>query len=135
MSAFIVDFDLIDALVTFAFAGHNSVYCQPSGPKLDHEAYGQALVDANYKSVNYRYRESEETPRYTFMKFSGELHLIQVIKAAQCLRYQSCEPDDFEDSTAARMLDGIIARAISTLPGYDKAEWGMPANPVRRRAA
>jgi hypothetical protein len=48
-----------------------------------------------------------------------------VIKAADCLDYQSCEHPEWDKSEAKQLLDAIRAAAISKLPGYEEAEWAI----------
>ena len=49
---------------------------------------------------------------------------VQIIKAARCLDYQSCEHPGWEQSDACKLLQAIIGDDTSAhLPGYDEAEW------------
>ena len=47
-----------------------------------------------------------------------------VLKSIACLRYQSCETEDWEQSKAARWLEELRELAIDHLPGYEAAPWG-----------
>lgn len=91
---------------------------------------GQILALENVKSVDYRYgtkdadaleREIADRP------FSLTLRLdpVQVIKAADCYAYQSCEHPAWQASEARRYCDAIRSAAISRLPGYDTAAWAI----------
>jgi hypothetical protein len=52
---------------------------------------------------------------------------VQVIKAADCYAYQSCESDDWEKTEAYSFIESLKASAMRALTGYDGAEWGAPA--------
>lgn len=88
------------------------------------QAVAQILLEENVKSVNYRYSESETT-QIEYDRGAPILTAIQAIKAAQCLRYQSCEHPAFEDSLASKFIEAIIADAIPRLEGYDSAAWAI----------
>ena len=55
---------------------------------------------------------------------------VQVLKAIDCLNYQSCEHESWEASESFAFLRSLKSRAIHALPGYDGAEWGAP-EPMR----
>ena len=126
MSAFIVTDTHISALVRYASRHKVGV----STPLMRLNAFGneqevaQLLFEENVKSVNYLYRESETT-QIDYDRGAPILTAIQAIKAAQCLRYQSCEHPEFEDSLACKFIEKIIADAIPRLEGYDSAEWAI----------
>ena len=134
MSAFIVSDTHINALVRYASRHKLSVYFNrqlgfPFGKERlnvhdNEQAIAQILLDENVKSVNYRYRDNE-VMSITYDRGAPILTAIQAIKAAQCLRYQSCECDDFEESIAFKLIEAIIADAIPRLEGYESAEWGI----------
>ena len=100
---------------------------------------GQALWDANLKSINTRYPDTvgypercpgpcDETFVYAHSKDwpYHEIELVQVFKAIKCLEYQACEYDGWEASEAYAVLQAIKEAAIKALPGYEEAEWGAP---------
>ncbi len=128
MSAFIVSDTHINALVRYA-SRHN-VRAFNGNPlsmfkvKDNEQAAAELLLAENVKSVNYRYRDNE-VMSITYDRGAPILTAIQAIKAAQCLRYQSCECDDFEESIAFKLIEAIIADAIPRLEGYESAEWGI----------
>lgn len=47
------------------------------------------------------------------------------MKFIQCLRYQSCETPDWEDTEAAALLDRLQIDIIRMLPGYEDANWSI----------
>ncbi len=121
MSAFIVSMTTIDALVTYAIGG---------GPYRvtgdDPDKVGQMLVDQNYRSVEARYHEPSQIPRYRFRPYIKPLSQVDMIKLSQCYDYQACETEDYETTAAARLMKGIRSKAIRALPGYEAAPWGLP---------
>ena len=128
MSAFIVSDTHINALVRYA-SRHNvrAFYGNPLAMfqvKDNEQAAAELLLAENVKSVNYRYRDNE-VMSITYDRGAPILTAIQAIKAAQCLRYQSCECDDFEESIAFKLIEAIIADAIPRLDGYEAAQWGI----------
>lgn len=134
MSAFIVSDTHINALVRYASRHKLSVYFNrqlgfPFGKERlnvydNEQAIAQILLDENVKSVNYRYRDNE-VMSITYDRAAPILTAIQAIKAAQCLRYQSCEHSDYEDSIAFKLIEAIITDAIPRLEGYESAEWAI----------
>lgn len=124
MSAFIVSDTHINSLVRYASRHKLSVYFNrqlgfPFGKERlnvydNEQAIAQILLDENVKSVNYRYRDNE-VMSITYDRAAPILTAIEAIKAAQCLRYQSCEHSDYEDSIAFKLIEAIITDAILAL--------------------
>ena len=109
-----------------------------SKPGLDLRAateVAQILYAENVASVLFRYRDlkrDEYPATLDPVEFADQSRLAQylrdpiaIIKIAQCLRYQSCEHPEWENSQANRIVDTAITKAISKLPGYDAAPWGL----------
>jgi len=94
---------------------------------------GQMLWDENVKSVQFRYGdESIETlpgpgaRAYVFVfkyDFNFGFDATQIIKACDCLNYQSCEHEAWEASEAKAFVDSLRCSAWHRLPGYDRAAW------------
>jgi hypothetical protein len=127
MSAFIVTDTHINALVRYASRHKVGIYYQHSSRlnTYDNEqAMAQILLDENVKSVNYRYGDSE-TMSINYDHGAPILTAIQAIKAAQCLKYQSCETPDYEQSIAFKFIEAIISDAIPRLNGYESASWAI----------
>ena len=122
MSAFLCSNYHITVLATYA-QRTNSFH---NGESI--EAIGHILHTANLQSVNYRYQE-HSTTTFTVDRRAlvCRVFAIQIIKAARCLNYQSCEHPDYENSQACRILRDIIADAMCELPGYDEAQWELRA--------
>lgn len=130
MSAYVVDDKHIDAIVNFAICSKASFYFHPARidiTRSNAQEIGQILIDENYRSVNYRYRETDEPHSYQFTLARSPLAPVAVLKAINCLDYQCCETDDWQQSRAWAILDGIRNAAIRALPGYDTASWGIQA--------
>ena len=137
MSAFMVSDAHIDALVTFAV--RHQVSYRVNGSRIDvtknnAEEIGQMLVDENYRSLNARYSERTEeyfgkAPTYrlkiTRALAVPELEPVVILKQCDCYAYQACETDDWEKTTAFEIIKSIKGAAVSALPGYDAAPWGI----------
>ena len=52
---------------------------------------------------------------------------IDILKACDCLEYQSCETEDYYSTPACKVLEAIRKAAISYLPGYEDAAWEIAA--------
>jgi hypothetical protein len=138
MSAFICDDLHINAIVTYAIDKKVSFYNPTTKTRTDitatnAEAIGRMLMDENVRSVCHRYSdagddEKSAAAQYKFKRFATPLTAVEVIKACNCLDYQSCETDDWADTLARVVLDAVIARALNYLPGYDDAPWEITPN-------
>ena len=128
MSAFIVTDTHINALVRYASRHKITVAYGNPTMRLNVSAHeqevAQLLIDENIKSVNYRYSEAE-TSLIEYDRGAPILSAIEAIKAAQCLRYQSCEHSDYEESIAFKLIETIISDAIPRLEGYESASWAI----------
>jgi hypothetical protein len=51
------------------------------------------------------------------------LNPVSILKLCDCLEYQSCETEDYNETVAYRLLNVIRRAAIRILPGYDDAKW------------
>jgi hypothetical protein len=133
MSAFICSQEHINAIVNFWCSTNEDLYIyMPEIEKpliysahdcSDFEMVGQILTDANYKSVNYRYDENEEPEKYKNDIFARSYPPVQILKALDCLTYQSCEFDGYYESLAYMIVEEIRHKAICKLPGYDESQW------------
>jgi hypothetical protein len=146
MSAFIVSHDHIDALLSFAkdkrMLKQIAYYVQPSkADKLGWTDIGRVLLAENDRSVCHRYSDctpgGEEVAGYGFRYFEPFIHMahtkkcVWIIKNCDCFDYQACETDDYDQSTAHRIIAAIRGAAIRCLPDYEAAPWGID----RRNAA
>lgn len=140
MSAFIVDHDTIDALLTLAVGRKASYFVAATQTRVyitahNAEEIGRILLTENERSVNHRYPGSEPgdlpgsigedaaTYRFRFLHCTP-LPAVVVLKSCDCFDYQACETDDYESSLAHTIIDAIRSAAIRALPGYEDAPWG-----------
>ena len=88
---------------------------------------GQALLEANYKSVNFRYSEENEAPEFEPAELTEGFDEGKVIGCIVCFDYQACELDDWEDSIICKdlnrlehqILDRLLRRSGMEVPyGY-----------------
>ena len=117
MSAFICHNSHVTALAVYA--ARNRLL----GSK-DANQVGEMLHAENVASVNYRYGEATR-PDFILCEWAAfhGFSQVQLIKAARCLRYQSCEHPGWAGSEACKLLEAIIGGTSVDLPGYDEAEW------------
>ena len=129
MSAFVVSDKHINTMLSFG-SRHIDRISLPDGQILsfkdanDLQIMAEIMLKENYRSVNYRSRENEGSHQIKF-EFEYKYTPIQIVKACQCFDYQCCETDDWKESNAYRINSWLMSSAISELPGYDQAEWGM----------
>ena len=133
MSAITVTNTHINALVRYASRHKITVAYGNPTMRLNVSAHeqevAQLLLDENIKSVNYRYSETE-TGFIEYDRGAPILTAIQAIKAAQCLRYQSCEHPTYEGSIAELLVEAIISDAIPRLEGYNETQWAIHGTEV-----
>lgn len=131
MSAFLCSEKHINTLVAYGVQQDISVYIPgSSGQKYwqqirkDPDLIVGILTTANVESVNYRYDEDTVLAPVKYESVATAfISPIQIVKLCDCFDYQSCEVDDYEDTTAASIIRTIRNNAISRIPGYDEAEW------------
>ena len=120
MSAFIVPDYQINALVSYGVKREAQFYTKNVGWERFNTDTAQVmaalLYRANVCSVNRRYGERTRTTgfRYQPVDVSG-LTAADIIKACDCLDYQSCETKTWERSRARRALQAIREEAITVL--------------------
>jgi hypothetical protein len=123
MSACIVEDAQIDLIVAGAI-NHKIVYDRKTfgEGEMSPESLGQLLVDANYKSVNYRYGEALEPHKYVFRGIeNASQNRWNILSAIDGYSYQACEPSDWVSSSAKHYVDQIYKRVIQSFPEYSKA--------------
>ena len=130
MSAYLVEEHHIAYLAQYYKASYQ-------GERDSREVYAIAdiLAKANLDSIAYRYPSDHETPDTDAMYTAGCYDLAnsalwnafdprQVIMSARCYEYQACEPDNYDQSDAAKIINQIIRDAASKLS--DGKNWGAP---------
>lgn len=127
MSAFIVSDYQINAITNWAAQNDVQVYWNNSWVKVkdDPKKFSGALYSANVESVNYRYNDDQPLNGFKFKRFYVDLPAVQILKAIDCLEYQSCELKEWEQTFAFKALQSVKDRAISCLPGYGDAPWEL----------
>jgi hypothetical protein len=146
VSAYIVDHDHIDALLSYAIQ-HEVRYvangCCVEISKTNATEIGRILLDENERSVRDRYPgcDADELPGtigqnsacYKFRHWPARVPLpaLTILKACDGFDYQACETDDYEQSLSAIIVRAIRGFAIRRLPGYsDSPGWSM-SRPVK----
>ena len=131
MSAFMVDNDLIDLLVSAATPlGAERLGWYHGGVwhyGIDPTEVGQMMLAENRRSVDYLYDEREPIPDYAFRRVDGIGEAIpwgQVALAIECFDYQACETPDWKESEAYAFCVALKDRLLQCLPGYGDALWG-----------
>jgi len=137
MSAFTLGTDHIDLMVTVAMRipGFKEEYINI--PKTA-DKLGRMLLEENYKSVNYRYEEQETPPEYSWTPVAelqrenlGPMLLLQILKAAHCYDYQTCEHAHWTDSMAFWVSQAIQAWAEARLLELKVPKHKDPWDPSR----
>lgn len=144
MSAFIVDVDHIDALITAGLAFGRDLdpvtWYHPAitddltdladrTHRLTPETAGRVgamLLAENARSVNHRYDTDEWEEPYVYHAVPGEPDPVVVLKAIRCLEYQSCEHPEWPESEAFAFCDALRHKAIAHLPGWHSLSIAWP---------
>ncbi len=134
MSAYQVSNDTIDLLVAAADAWRQTFEGTDNQPRhacSHRDEAGQLLLDENVRSVNSRYAETAAAPLYRWTPICldrascGMPIAVLVLGSVRCLRYQSCETENYSETRAARFLDRIEAEACRRLINTHDAPWGF----------
>jgi hypothetical protein len=129
MSAFVCSKNHVSALAHYAATKQVWTGTGSAKPE-DFKSIYTILAAENVRSVCHRYQDDRAENYLGFVSGRGvKPHVVvdpvTIIKLADCLDYQSCETDDWKETTAYRILQGIRSAAIRSLPGYDAAPWGI----------
>jgi hypothetical protein len=124
MSACIVEDAQIDLIVSGAINKKIVFDRSTFGEgEISPEVLGQILVDANYKSVNYRYGTDHKPHKYVFRGIENAAdNPWNVLSAIDGYSYQACEPSDWINSSAKHFVDQIYKRVIQSFAEYSKAK-------------
>lgn len=146
MSAFVVNDKTISAILQAAFnAGYpKREAVNPWQYQDDPEAYhyvmnalktaqqqANLLMAENVRSYNHCYKHREDVSQEPFAGNvvidlnATPVSVLQALKLIDCLAYQSCECDDWEETEAYKLLNKLRAKLIPALPGYDNEKWGL----------
>lgn len=99
------------------------------GREVSADRVGYHLWRENFRSVDHRYRETNQTAEldaytypynvhYRFDRIPRERLTLIAFKAISCYEYQSCEHDGWSTSWANEYCDRLRQRVIGMLPGY-----------------
>lgn len=135
MSAFVVPDSHITVLAVFIAQRNLS-------PGLSVQEIGEILLNENIESIRCRYPDDKENYQgFTIDERAAFIRptLVQIIKAANCLEYQSCEHDAYWRSKAYTMTKAAHDTALRQLrdtggrmytednihshPDYDRCAW------------
>lgn len=88
-------------------------------------AIGQSLLNQNYKSVNYRYRE--DTPATKFEYVKENYNAGEIFGCIRCYNYQACETDDYFESNLYYSLQNLQIAMLKRYIEKDGFEmpWGL----------
>lgn len=92
---------------------------------MRYEPVGQWLLDQNYKSVNYRYNDDEQTPKFNYEEI--EANEGTLLGCINCYIYQACETPDFEHSEIYKALQTLKNKMLERMikaKGYE-IPWGI----------
>lgn len=119
MSAFVVPNSHITVLAVF-------IAQRDLCPGRSVQEIGEILLNENIESIRFRYPDDRENymgfeidERAAFLRPA----LVQIVKAANCLEYQSCEHNDYQQSEAYRMTKAVSALALRLLSIAEKRLW------------
>jgi hypothetical protein len=147
VSAYIVDHDHIDALLSFAIE-HQIRYVVPETKSCveielaNATEVGRILLTENERSVRCRYPDcdvkelpgtmGEDAATYKFRRWPARhpLSAMTILKACSGFDYQACETEDYEQSLAAVIVRKIRDYAINRLPGYSESPGWHLCRPV-----
>lgn len=129
MSAFVVPKEHVAALIKWFMRSREYQWEFDRGTEHWETQKAAMLYAENVRSVNHRYQNEtpEEPIAFTWSEIdrAPKLLPVQVIKACQCLEYQSCETEDWKETPSKKLLDRIKNAAIHALPGYEEAAWSI----------
>ena len=148
MSAFFVTDAHINVMLTFALQNH-ILLPDPEIPNvsLDLNAsenanrIGRALLLQNARSMVARYgtnlkmipelaRYERHAKNFVFrpdirLRSLGAMLPVAIIKASHCFDYQACETDDYESTSAAKIMLALREGACRYLPHYADVPWAI----------
>lgn len=146
MSAYIVNDETISAIVK-GFEIYGAIYDAEGYRKPNsiiinitdlRNSIGQHLLNQNYASVNWRYREDEEPRKFEYVDIPN-INPGMILGCIHCYNYQTCEADiegkDYFESNLYQSLteleECMLVRYI-TNDGYE-VPWGITSDDIRNR--
>lgn len=145
MSAFFVSKKQIDTIIRAALVREVALYLTWNGTAgyqkhgagrsyMEHnvaDQVGRMLWAENLRSMKDRYPNDDYTGEemdvetYRYPAFTRPVDPVTALKLVNCLQYQSCECDDWEETEACHFLRALSACLVTTLPGYNEAPWSL----------
>jgi len=135
MSAFICSPEHVAVLAAFAATNAVAAY-QRDSLQDTAKAIADGLMRQNIRSMCDRYSDGKVyldlqkkaaalAKKYTTSPPAEvrALCVVDIIKMASCLDYQSCESDDYDSTDAAIQIRWIAGKAHRMLDGWDDAVW------------
>lgn len=131
MSAFIVSYATINAILAFAVAHKAWFYTDNIPGKYANEEgiapmVGRIILHENYRAVNHRYDEEIRAHVLRYVPAAKVLRPVEVLKLISCVEYQLAEPDNYKRTEAWELLQAIKDAAIRELPGFEEATRDLP---------
>lgn len=124
MSAFIVSDYHINALVTYGVRAKAQYYTGEEWVYFNEDtawALASKLYRANVQSVNRRYGERTRSTGFKYKLVDiSQLNAADIVKACDCLEYQSCERKEWERSQARKALLAIRDAAVARLTSQSR---------------
>lgn len=126
MSAFVVETQTIDRIVSYLLATYDTVLGVRTDEPGAGDRIGRELLALNVAAVNCRYDEHEPVPeyRYTPRRAVGR---VRAYKSIQCLLYQCSEGEEFAADPAYVALEAAADRLahaiVCDLPEYERSDW------------
>lgn len=107
MSCYICDNKTI-SVIARAFRDYEADFRDNDGVGLiNPTAIGQALLNQNYASVNYRYEEETVPPKFK-LDYTAQYDEGDAVGCIQCYSYQANETEDWDESNIRYSLDNLM---------------------------
>ena len=95
----------------------------------NYSTLGDIILQENIRSVQARYKDNEGADlQYHHRQWSacaqGNANIFQALKNIDCIHYQSCETDDYEQSASYHILEALKKLLLCAHPEYVAAKWG-----------
>lgn len=121
MSAYIVNNETI-SVIAKAFIDYDVIFTADDyspevqvikNIKKKYNEIGQSLINENYRSVNYRYREDKKPPKFEYVEVKSDEGTL--VGCINCYIYQSSETNDFFESYLYYSLNNLKNEILNRL--------------------
>lgn len=114
MSCYICDNETI-SVIARSFIDYGEDFVDNDGFHLTtSKEIGQALLNQNYASVNFRYGEDNEAPEFN-PNFKIDYNEGDVIGCIRCYSYQACETNDWDNCNILRSFHHMMINVSERL--------------------